>query len=236
MLYWLDKKIMIGNLRRQGIYSKLLCRVSYIAAYALVCTAHYSVLLSLLAVGWAVVTAFSRATMGRHYLGDVVCGVLLGLVTTAIVTKVLHSIQFCLIFEISAYSLETRCGQILLMKYWLQRFRQNLSILCWWDRTKPEFQLKKDTNEIYDKTNGEICFAGDFHAKLRLGGQILQWRLVHAYKACHHISLGAFADNLAYIQAIEVAFSNGLQASLYWQRKLHIDIRGEHTFNQEYKD
>lgn len=33
-------------------------------------------------------TALSRALMGRHYLGDVVAGLLVGFVTTAIVTKV----------------------------------------------------------------------------------------------------------------------------------------------------
>ena len=34
------------------------------------------------------VTALSRALMGRHYLGDVMAGLLVGVATTAIVTKV----------------------------------------------------------------------------------------------------------------------------------------------------
>jgi membrane-associated phospholipid phosphatase len=34
------------------------------------------------------VTALSRALMGRHYLGDVAAGLIVGFVTTAIITKV----------------------------------------------------------------------------------------------------------------------------------------------------
>ena len=37
---------------------------------------------------WALAVAASRAAMGRHYVGDVVAGLLLGLVTTATVFKV----------------------------------------------------------------------------------------------------------------------------------------------------
>ena len=67
----------------------VLCRVSYVAAYTMICLAQHSLLLSTLVCGWAVVTALSRALMGRHYLGDVVTGLLLGVVTTAVVTQVM---------------------------------------------------------------------------------------------------------------------------------------------------
>ena len=37
---------------------------------------------------WAAVTALSRCLMGRHYLGDVVAGILTGVGTAAAVSKV----------------------------------------------------------------------------------------------------------------------------------------------------
>lgn len=37
---------------------------------------------------WAVIVAFSRCVMGRHYLSDVVAGLLLGVLTIAFVTQV----------------------------------------------------------------------------------------------------------------------------------------------------
>ena len=42
----------------------------------------------LLAAVWGVVTAASRAAMGRHYIGDVCAGMPLGILTVAVVTKV----------------------------------------------------------------------------------------------------------------------------------------------------
>lgn len=45
-------------------------------------------LLCLAAVVWALVTASSRAMMGRHYVGDVLAGALLGVMTTAVITQV----------------------------------------------------------------------------------------------------------------------------------------------------
>ena len=64
-------------------------RVSYVAAFAMVCLAQCSLLLGLVICGWAVITALSRALMGRHYIGDVVVGLLLGMITTAVVTQVI---------------------------------------------------------------------------------------------------------------------------------------------------
>ncbi len=40
------------------------------------------------AAGWAVTVAFSRCVMGRHYLSDVIAGLLLGVLTVALVTQV----------------------------------------------------------------------------------------------------------------------------------------------------
>lgn len=42
-----------------------------------------------LAIGaWAAAVAVSRCLMGRHFLGDVLAGLLVGIMTTAVVTKV----------------------------------------------------------------------------------------------------------------------------------------------------
>lgn len=46
----------------------------------------------LLAAVWGITTAASRAAMGRHYIGDVLVGMPLGLLTVAIVTKVKFAI------------------------------------------------------------------------------------------------------------------------------------------------
>lgn len=37
---------------------------------------------------WAVTVAFSRCVMGRHYLSDIVAGLLVGVLTVAFVTQV----------------------------------------------------------------------------------------------------------------------------------------------------
>ncbi len=37
---------------------------------------------------WGVVTALSRAAMGRHYVGDICAGMPLGMLTVALTTKV----------------------------------------------------------------------------------------------------------------------------------------------------
>ena len=58
------------------------------AAFACVYFFHWSSLVCFVAVMWAVMTALSRAAMGRHYVGDIFAGMPLGLITVAIVTKV----------------------------------------------------------------------------------------------------------------------------------------------------
>lgn len=64
--------------------------MSYVCIFALLAFAGGSLPLSILLSFWAVSTAVSRALMGRHYLGDVCVGLLLGFVTMALVSKV-HS-------------------------------------------------------------------------------------------------------------------------------------------------
>ena len=63
-------------------------RVSCLAGLACVCCGFGHWAVALLAATWAIVVALSRAVMGRHYLGDVTAGLLLGIVSTAVITKV----------------------------------------------------------------------------------------------------------------------------------------------------
>ena len=62
--------------------------MSFITAFAFVCCAATRPLACFTLSVWAVVTALSRALMGRHYVGDVGVGLLLGLVTVGIGTRV----------------------------------------------------------------------------------------------------------------------------------------------------
>ncbi|KAK9828963.1 hypothetical protein WJX72_003069 [[Myrmecia] bisecta] len=62
-------------------------RASFIAAFACTCLAPYSLSICLAASLVGVTVALSRALMGRHYLGDVAAGLMLGLLTTAVVTR-----------------------------------------------------------------------------------------------------------------------------------------------------
>lgn len=63
-------------------------RASFIAFFAAVCWGHTSRPLAVAVLAWGLTTAISRALLGRHFLGDVVAGVLVGAATTAVVTKV----------------------------------------------------------------------------------------------------------------------------------------------------
>ena len=62
-------------------------RVSYIAGFTLVVFAASHLGPALAVAAWALIVAVSRAAMGRHYVGDVMAGLLLGLATTATVFK-----------------------------------------------------------------------------------------------------------------------------------------------------
>ena len=57
--------------------------------------------LAILTTLWALSVAMSRAAMGRHYVGDVLAGLLLGLVTNATLGKVCIcpcAVQLCTSF------------------------------------------------------------------------------------------------------------------------------------------
>ncbi|PSC70048.1 choline-phosphate cytidylyltransferase 2 [Micractinium conductrix] len=62
-------------------------RVSFVALLAAVLLAHTRPWLCAGMAGWALATALSRAAMGRHYLSDVLAGLLLGVATVALVTR-----------------------------------------------------------------------------------------------------------------------------------------------------
>ncbi|KAL4419816.1 hypothetical protein ABPG75_006914 [Micractinium tetrahymenae] len=62
-------------------------RVSFVALLAWVLLGQARPGLCACVAAWALATAFSRAAMGRHYLSDVLAGLLLGVVTVGIVTR-----------------------------------------------------------------------------------------------------------------------------------------------------
>lgn len=65
-----------------------LLRVGFVTTFIYCCYHATNPTICTLVLAWGTLTALSRAFMGRHYLGDVVAGLLLGLGTTAVVTKV----------------------------------------------------------------------------------------------------------------------------------------------------
>lgn len=62
-------------------------RVSFVALLAWVLMGQARPGLCACVAAWALATALSRAAMGRHYLSDVLAGLLLGFVTVGIVTR-----------------------------------------------------------------------------------------------------------------------------------------------------
>lgn len=63
-------------------------RVGFVITFCFCCYHATNPTICAIILGWGLLTALSRAFMGRHYLGDVVAGLVLGLATTAVVTKV----------------------------------------------------------------------------------------------------------------------------------------------------
>jgi len=63
-------------------------RAVFIAGFACVCWGWGNRPLCAAIAAWGLATSASRALMGRHYISDVVAGIALGIVTTAIVTQV----------------------------------------------------------------------------------------------------------------------------------------------------
>lgn len=63
-------------------------RVVYMAAFASVIAAANGSWMGWALSLWGAVVALSRALLGRHYLGDVCGGAVVGLLNTALITKV----------------------------------------------------------------------------------------------------------------------------------------------------
>ena len=64
------------------------CRASFVALFATALLGRSHPWVCGGVAGWALTTALSRAAMGRHYLSDVLAGLLPGAVTVGIVTRV----------------------------------------------------------------------------------------------------------------------------------------------------
>ena len=64
------------------------CRAAFLALYATAWLADSRPALAAGVALWAVLVAVSRCLMGRHFLGDILAGLLVGVMTTAVVTKV----------------------------------------------------------------------------------------------------------------------------------------------------
>lgn len=64
------------------------CRVTFLAIYVRMWLHERHMGAAAAIAVWAAVTALSRCLMGRHYLGDVVAGILTGVGTAAAVSKV----------------------------------------------------------------------------------------------------------------------------------------------------
>lgn len=65
-----------------------MCRATFLSLYALLWLSGSQLPWALPVMLWGLVTAFSRCLMGRHFLGDVLAGLLVGVLTTAVATKV----------------------------------------------------------------------------------------------------------------------------------------------------
>ena len=65
-------------------YFYSICRASYIALFTVWLMPRLWMPFS----AWALTVAMSRCLMGRHYLSDVIAGLLVGLVTIGVITKV----------------------------------------------------------------------------------------------------------------------------------------------------
>ena len=65
-----------------------MCRVTFLAIYVWMWLRERHVGGTAAIAVWAAVTSLSRCLMGRHYLGDVVAGILTGVGTAAALSKV----------------------------------------------------------------------------------------------------------------------------------------------------
>jgi presqualene diphosphate phosphatase len=86
-------------------------RASFIAIFVVCCVADpNATALIVSTLAWAACIALSRCLMGRHYLGDVVAGIGVGVLTVAVVTQVRRNGK-CLLLHIPA-KLSAVCGPL----------------------------------------------------------------------------------------------------------------------------
>jgi membrane-associated phospholipid phosphatase len=82
------------------------CRATFLALFAAAWLSGSQPALAQAVGAWALAVALSRCLMGRHFLGDILAGLLVGIMTTAVVTQVgpvplpcipflLHMLQPC---------------------------------------------------------------------------------------------------------------------------------------------
>ncbi|BDA46452.1 probable phospholipid phosphatase 6 [Coccomyxa sp. Obi] len=85
-------------------------RAMFLALYALLWLSGDQLPWALPIMLWGLVTAFSRCLMGRHFLGDVLAGLLVGVLTTAVITKGTFSLEG---LWISSAQADTLHGKVL---------------------------------------------------------------------------------------------------------------------------
>ena len=69
----------------------LCCRAAYVAAFTCICSAGVSPALCWGVSFWAAIVAVSRAALGRHYAGDVLAGLLVGIINMGFTTRGTYS-------------------------------------------------------------------------------------------------------------------------------------------------
>lgn len=73
-----DDFVVVVSVDKFSFPSGHASRASFIAFYCVVCLNNENPLLAIMVLSWGMLTAISRALLGRHYLGDVLAGVLVG--------------------------------------------------------------------------------------------------------------------------------------------------------------
>ena len=69
-------------------------RVIYMACFATFIAASNGSHMGVATTIWGITVAFSRALLGRHYLGDVCAGAIVGMLNTALITKVRFALLY----------------------------------------------------------------------------------------------------------------------------------------------
>lgn len=86
-VYNQDDLLTIVSVDKYSFPSGHASRASFIAFFCMACTYSSSPLLAFLILIWGFLTAFSRVVLGRHYLGDVIVGCLIGACVAACICQ-----------------------------------------------------------------------------------------------------------------------------------------------------